>query len=157
MRLVSADSRSVCCLPASVARKRRVVMAPWPMSNRQAGKTSWSQTAPEDNSTNCDPSKPTKSAAVSQALAAAPSLGKPTTTYSPTSSMAPRTARPPHRGSAMKWPPRMLEVMCAMVSAGDIDAETGVANAPPTPAAVAPMITILSAYLLAGMAPEITS
>ncbi|MDT4863751.1 hypothetical protein FQZ97_984720 [compost metagenome] len=51
----------------------------------------------------------------------------------------------------------MLEVMWARMAAGDMAAATGVVNKVPTPAAVAPMITILSVYLLAGMRPESTS
>ena len=43
----------------------------------------------------------------------------------------------------MKWPCRMLEVVCATICAGDSACDTGVVNGVPTPAAVAPMITIL--------------
>ncbi|MCY1523781.1 hypothetical protein D9M68_586880 [compost metagenome] len=51
----------------------------------------------------------------------------------------------------------MLDVMWARMPAGDMAGETGVANSVPTPAAVAPMITTLPAYLVAGMRPETTS
>jgi hypothetical protein len=57
----------------------------------------------------------------------------------------------------MKCSLRMLDVMWAMVSAGDRPAWPGTGKVTPTPAAVAPMITILSAYLLAGILPFSTS
>ena len=47
--------------------------------------------------------------------------------------------------------------MCARMVAGDMAAETGVVNSVPTPAAVAPMMTILPVYFDAGMRPELTS
>ena len=69
-------------------------------------------------------------------------------------------ARPstPQAGCTMKCSPRMLEVMWAIISTGD---SAGVAgrrrSCVPTPAAVAPISTILSVYLAAGILPVSTS
>ncbi|MDT4847646.1 hypothetical protein FQZ97_817110 [compost metagenome] len=57
----------------------------------------------------------------------------------------------------MKWPFRMLDVVCARMTAGESAVDTGVLNGVPTPAAVAPMMTILPAYFEAGILPETTS
>ena len=52
---------------------------------------------------------------------------------------------------------RMLDTECAIFSTGVIAAEIGVGKLVPTPAAVGPIRTILSAYLLTGILPDMTS
>jgi len=51
----------------------------------------------------------------------------------------------------------MLDTECANVTTGAMSDETGVTCNEPTPAAVAPIKTILSRYLSAGILPVSTS
>ncbi len=57
----------------------------------------------------------------------------------------------------MKCSPRMLEVMCAIISAGDSRDLAGRGEHGADAAAVAPTSTILSRYLAAGILPLSTS
>jgi hypothetical protein len=63
-------------------------------------------------------------------------------------------AKTPQAGATKKCSCRSDETECASVVTGVICAEIGVTMLAPTPAAVAPISTILSVYLLAGILPE---
>ena len=157
MRLVSADSSSDLALPSSVIKKRLVVSAKWPMSSRVAGSTSLIHKPAEASMPPSSASSTTKSTAVITAAMPADKRGRAAIKYAATTKNASIATQMPQLGCTMKCSLKMLDVMCAMVSTGVRLGWPGVANCVPTPAAVAPISTILSAYLDAGILPLATS
>jgi hypothetical protein len=73
------------------------------------------------------------------------------------SNSAATTTAPVQAGRAMKWPLSRLAVWWARMEAGDSAGDTGVLNSVPTPAAVAPTITMRSRSKSAATRPANTS
>ena len=73
--------------------------------------------------------------------------------YSATSRKTPSDTQPPQTGATKKCSCRMLDTACACISTADMAGETGVTKKLPTPAAVAPISTILPRYFSAGILP----
>ncbi len=105
----------------------------------------------------CAPSKVANSAAVTSAPVAARRRGSTATRYAATSRNTASCASPAQDGETKKSPCRMLDTVWASVTTEGMLDETGVTCSVPTPAAEAPMSTILSLYLAAGILPLSTS
>jgi hypothetical protein len=157
MRLDSAEDSSDFCLPRSVAMKRLEISAMCPTSSRVQGTISCIQVARVVISTKCTAISTTRMTPVTTAAGAALRRGSSTMRYRATSTNTTFSTSHAHVGATKKCSCRIEDTECASVSTGGMAGDTGVTDAVPTPAAVAPISTILSAYLVAGILPVSTS
>ena len=157
MRCDSAERSSDLSLARSVTMKRFDTSAAWPTSRSVAGSISWIQVL-EDSIRLASPmSSAAKIAPEIASAVPALSRGSNAARYSATSAITNHCASVAHAGTTKKCSCRIEDTEFASVSTGAIAGDTGVTMVVPTPAAVAPMSTILSVYLLGGILPFSTS
>ena len=141
----------------SVTMKRLLTSARCPSTSSVAGTISGSHTPRWVIRPKCTASRATRIAAVSTAAGPALSRGSRTIRYTATSRNTSFEVAQAQAGETKKSCCRIDETECARVSTGGVAGEIGVTEVVPTPAAVAPIRTILPAYLLAGILPASTS
>ena len=152
MRFDSAPAASDCSLPRSVIKKRLVVSSRWPITSSAAGSISFTQMPGPIINAKWVPSSTTKMPSVNIAAGPARKRGNSAIRYAATNASASSITHNPHVGVRKKCCCKIDDTECAIVCTGE-SKPIGVTVRVPTPAAVAPMSTILSLYFAAGIFP----